>query len=220
MLHVILLVQLITIVTGFLCLRRERPVILCMALGITILAMVNEHIVISFLNNFLQLPRNIYYNIFSIIDISCWSAIFYYIFTNRPKIRRLTILSGAVVMLYTLIELFVTGTLKQFHSNSFLCFNTMITMLSLIYILGTYKRSTQNVWQDHALWLSAAALVFNGMFFVNLLGLIDRSYWSQPAALHTFHIVQYTAIVIYHLLLCISFISLCYRYRPVATHPL
>jgi hypothetical protein len=211
---IILIIQLVTIFTGLVCLRARRPVILCLTLVIVLAAAFVEQVFIPFSSQRWKLPNNVGYNLFSLIDMICWFGVYYSIFSKHRFLGRIVLYSGMLVFVYTIVELFVLQSLYVFHSRSLMCFNTCMILFSGIYIFGITRQEARNFSIDAAYWLSAAALCFNGIFFINLAGLINSSYWSNPAAVQAFALLQFIAIAIYYLFICIAFLTNCSRPRP------
>lgn len=215
---VILIIQLVTILTGLVCLRARRPVILCLALASVLMATFVEQVFVSFSHQHWQLPNNVGYNLFSLVDITCWFVLYYNIFSDQRILRKAVLYSGILVLSYTLAELFFLQSIYVFHSRSVMCFNICMIFFSGLYIFEAVRQETRRLTSDAAYWLSAAVLCFNGIFFINLAGLYNANYWSNPSAVHAFALLQFLAIVIYYLFICIAFLTNYSRSRPAGKH--
>ncbi|WP_255153615.1 hypothetical protein [Ferruginibacter sp. HRS2-29] len=209
----ILIFGLLTVLTGFVFLRKNGPVILWILLALNIISIINEQLLTEYCWHWWHIQPNVFYNLYSLIDMLVWFLVFYTVFYRVPGIRYIIFTTGIGVLCYSLAELFFIYNWSIFHSRSFLCFSGAMLLFSAVYFLNLqHKESLHNLQKDYAIWLCAAAVCFHSVFFINLLTVIDPLYWSYPNTTRIFHTFQSLAIIIHYLFICIAFISS--RYRP------
>ena len=215
MLFVLFIVELLTLITGLFSLSKNRPVILYPILGLTLLALINENIIIAHSQQWWGISRNLCYNIFSLVEISAWSFIFYIIFSKYPNLKRFVIISWAFIIIYSLIELFFLYSFNEFHIRSYMFFCIFSLACACIYIVLVTIKDYHQLSTDPTFWLCAAAISFNSVFFINLLTIADSRYWKLSHATEIFDVLQSSALIIYYIFICTAFITSCYSYRKL-----
>lgn len=215
----ITLLELFLILAGLFCLRKGGPVILYLVLLITIVDFLNENIIVTHSKSWWHVSRNVFYNAYSLIEISCWLFIYHHIF-KRKEFKRLIIALGFVVITYSLAELFYLQNFTIFHTASYACFSIISLFLSVTYLFKVTRQEYHSLTDDPAFWLCAAAICFNAIFIINLITMLDTSYWSHNGSTAIFHIMQSVGIIIYYVLICTSFIISFYRYPKITIQAL
>ncbi len=220
MFFTIAIIEVVAILTGVFCLRQKGPVILYLILLISILAFINENILVVNARKWWNLGGNIFYNVFSLIEICTWFFIYFKIFNRYPATKLIVVVSWLAVVAYSLTELFIIHSPREFHAASYLSFSAVSFVLSIVYFVKADKKEYYDPAQDSTFWICSAAICFNCIFFINLFTMMDQAYWSQKAARQIFHVLQSIAIIIYYLLICIAFIVFYYRLRKTTTRAL
>jgi hypothetical protein len=213
----ITIVQILIILTGLFCLRQHGPAILYIILLLILLAFINENIIVIYSMKWWHIKRNVFYNLFSLLEISAWCFIYYTIFRGRTTARAMIVFSWLAIMAYSCIELFLTHEINSFHTNSYACFCIFSLVSACAYIMAVNHKDYHRLSNDPAFWLCAAAVCFNCIFFINLTTMMDPGYWDHPRAKQIFHILQSIAVIIYHVFICIAFLTSYYRLRMTST---
>jgi len=199
---------------GLLCLRRGGPAVLYLALSLTALALVNENLIVLNAKRWWSTDRDVIYNIYSLLEMGCWFTIYWLAFP--PKMRPVILLLGCATFFYSGLELLVTGSFKQFHSNSYTLYSLAVFALSLAYIARRPK--VEKGIFPVAFWLCAASLCFHGVFLLNLATIMDPDYWQQQNAITIFDLLQTLATCTYYLLICTAFILFSCRQGRTRNH--
>jgi|GEM_PF-5000671 len=210
----ILIFGMLTVSTGLVFLRKNGPVILWGLLALVLYGWITEQVLAINCWKWWQLEPNLFYNIYSLFDITVWGFIFYHIFFQRRKLQLLILILWLIIIVYSFIELTVFYNFNTFHSRSYLCFSVAMLALSFTYFFSIQRKETpHDLRKDYSIWLCASAVCFHVVFFINLLTVIDADYWQYPDTLRVFHIFQSIAIIIHYIFICTAFIFSRYR-RP------
>jgi hypothetical protein len=207
----ILVLQCVTIFTGLICLWRKGPFLLWVILSAKILAGINENIIVDHSKAWWGISRSVFYNLFSIFDITAWCIFFFLLFENGRLVRYLIVLFWIIVMIVKYIEI-VQNSMNVFSVQSLTLFCGGSILFSMVYFLGVLKSDQHSLKSDYCFWLCCASVCFHPILMLNLLTLGDPSYWHDSFSTVTFDILQFIGISFYNIFICISFITF-YRSR-------
>jgi hypothetical protein len=195
-----------TITIGLICLRRRGPVVLWLLLILKLLAVFNEYLIAENTLYWWGISRNVCYNIFALVDISCWCVIFYFLFPAYRFAKQLTVLFWFTLMLVKSVEIWQQGwQLMGVYSLGFFCAGAIF--FSLIYFARVLQREDHDIKTDYGFWICCAAISFHPVLLVNLLTLSDGQYWKDSFAMINFDILLFVAVFLFNIFLCISFIT-------------
>lgn len=208
--------NIVAILTGLFCLRKGGPVFLYLVLILISPAFINENFIVPNSKRWWHIHPNAFYNIYSLAEICAWFVIYYRVF--HKKTRPFLLLCGIALIIYTLSELFITASFKDFHSNSYFMFSACSLILSLLYIFTITLYDRHALTQDPAFFLCSALVCFHSVFFLNLLTMLDPGYWKQRDATSIFDLLQSLATCTYYLFICIAFIIFSCKSSHPADH--
>lgn len=206
--------DIVLVMTGLFCLWRQRPVFLLLVLLINCIDLCNENIIIINCHRWWRMEPNVFYNIYSLLEILTWMAVFMMVFKSRQS-RRIIGCMAAATLVYSLLELIMNG-LQVFHSGSYAVFSGFCLCLATVYLLEVNRKEFHRIKEDPAFWICASAICFHAVFLVNLATMLDKDYWSHTGAQQVFHLLQSWASIISDLLVCIAFIISFCRYQQPA----
>jgi predicted neutral ceramidase superfamily lipid hydrolase len=133
MLRLVFILELMTILSGLLFLRKGRPGSLYLILVAIILATLNENIIIHHSNHWWNISRNVFYNIFSLIDITLWTIVFFRIFSENKLMQKVVIIGSISILLYSLLEIFYIRSPNELHTDSLISWSAFVVVLCLVY---------------------------------------------------------------------------------------
>jgi hypothetical protein len=216
MLRLVLILELITILSGLFFLRKGRPGSLYFILVAIILATFNENIFIHHSKHWWNISRNIFYNAFSLIDISLWFIVFFKIFSENKLMQKVVIFGSTTILIYSLLEIFYLRSPNQLHTDSLMSWSAFVVVLCLVYFSDVLKKECHLLSRDPSFWLCAGAICFNAVFFLNLQTIGATEYWENAGTALIFDVLQCAAIFLYYLFICFAFIVHYYNYRRIS----
>jgi hypothetical protein len=190
--------------TGFLCWMRKDGVFKWIHF-ILLVTVINELFII-----WPQYQRGVYnnlmyYNVFSLIDMTVWMIVFYKI---NPPYRRWIAGAYIICMAYSLVELLVIRGWDQLHTDSFRLYSITIMLAAMLYYYERLKEPYFNLVADPLFWIASACFLYHSLNFV-VFTLHQRQYWKLHEMGKMSTILQHSASTFYYLLLSLSFV-LCY----------
>ena len=174
---------------------------------ILLLTIINEGMIQWLLYSGIR--RNvIYYNAFSLADMTVWFIVFFLIHQKKPY-RVFIVTAFVVCMAYSLIELLYLKGWWHFHTDSFRLYDISMIIMALMYFYEKLKEVYHNLVADHVFWIAAACFLYHSLLFVTFTTQSQPDYWSLPNAGRFYNILQNTGSLFYYLLLSLSFF-ICY----------
>lgn len=210
------ILETLLIITGLFSLQKNRPVFLYFLLIIITIDFVNENFIVTHCMQWWRLPSNLFYNLYSLLEILGWMLIYYNIF-KTAFIKHSVNIIFPVILIYSLFEIFIIDTPNKFHTVSYALFSFASLFYSALYFFKINSKPYHNISQDPAFWMCAGVIFYQSLFLVNLITVLDAGYWKHENALQVFHVLQSIAQIMYYLFLCICFITSYYRYHKVIT---
>ena len=198
----IFIIYLCTI-TGLIFINKIRPKFYSIIVVLLILTSCNETWV-SVINK--GLNGVFYYNIFSIVEITCWCYIFYKI--NHLKKKGWHFFFIFSIIIFSIVEIIFR---KGFHTYSYRLFSifTIVTCLQYFYQLVEIEKKIV-LWKDGTFWIMASLLIFHFVFFFYLTAIDIKEFRSAKDTLAAFRTVISIVNIIYYLMLSIGFLCLSF----------
>jgi len=212
----LILLEIMAFIVSLISLRMNYPLFRWIC-GILLLTVINEGILVPYFKGEGMVNNVIFYNVFSLADMTVWSIIFYKIHEKRSY-KIFTAAAYALFMLYSLIELVFINGWHQFHTDSFRVYNICIIISAIFYFYEKLREVYHNLLTDPLFWVAAACFLYHSLLFVNFTTLSQTEYWKTPNAARFYFILQDTASTFYYFLLSCSFL-VCYfsYYRRAQT---
>ena len=185
----IFILQCCTILTGLFCLRRNGPVLLWVILAIALVAFINENILIDNIMQWWGIPRNVFYNLYALLDITAWSAAFILIYTGNSNAQKLVCLFWSCLVIVYVHDIVARG-MNFLSVSSLTWFCVGCILFSTIYFTTILRAEYYNLKRQFAFWICSASFCFHSVFLVNLLTISDSQYWQNNFATITFDILQ------------------------------
>jgi len=208
----ILILQCVTIITGLFCLWRKGPVLLWIILTITIVALVNEHILVGNVKGWWDISRNVFYNLYALLDITAWSAVLILIFRGNLLLKILVAIFWCCLITVQVHEMAARGmNILCISSLTWFCVGCIL--FSTVYFTTVLKAAYYDLKKQFAFWICCASFCFHSVLLVNLLTVSNSQYWLNDFATITFDILQFIALTFYNLFICIAFILAFYKSR-------
>lgn len=171
-------------------------------LGITVL---NEVVVVPYITRNFSASRDLAYNIFSLLDMGIWLYIFFEVHKGR-NIQKWIIPGGAVIYIYTFIEIYFKGW-AVLHTDSFRLYEIVILLLSCSYLYGVFRKEYHKLVTDPLFWISAACISYHSVLFLLFTTLAEHSYWYFRGADEVFNYLQVIGNIFYYLFLSFAFVA-------------
>lgn len=208
----ILALQCITIVTGLLCLRRSKPVILWLLWLVTILAFINENILVPHAMGWWGIPRNLFYNIYALLDILIWAGIFFFILGKTRYAAKIILISGGALVIYKITTI-LSNSVADLAFIPLTIFCVLCIFASIYYFSSIMRPVYYDITLHPAFWACCASLSFHSVLLVNLLTLNYNDYWEDDFSELTFDILQFMGITFYNLFICAAFLLSSYNFK-------
>jgi hypothetical protein len=212
MMNYLTVIELAAFFSTLLAWKITRPVYLRWVSAVLAFTLLNESILVPFVEGTKLLNQNILYNAFSLVDMFIWLFVFFSAATN-PRYRRIIAVTGILCLFYSLLELFFLRNWKYFHVDSFRLYELAIIVFAVIYLVSLLSKAYHNLLGDLFFWCCAACIIYHGILFLNFTTVAEHNYWKIKDAARIFFILQEMASVFYYLLICAGFLIFFLKYR-------
>ena len=194
---------------GLVFYKNTKPVFLSQVVVLLAITVLNELIVyFLFSNHSTRKYINYFYNGFSLIDMTVWFVTFYRINTNS-QVRKLTVALGAILVLFSVIEIQFYQHWRLLHTNSMRLYCLSIILLSILYLNSLLSLEYHESHWNPYFYICSACIIYHSVLFGNLTILTEYQNRYLANMHDIFAILQEIANCFYYLILCMSFI-VCY----------
>lgn len=209
------ILETLALITGLVAFKAIRPVYLKWILLVLLITIVNEAVFVAYARSH-KLNRNIYYNIYSIIDMAAWSMIFLRIHAREKHYNWLLLLLSACFA-YCLVDIFLISKWTLLHTQSHRLYDILIVCLSCLYFYRLMQKQFHILKTDPLFWVCTACFIYHALLFIDFTFLGDAKYLYFKNSRQVRQALQSVYNSAYYLLLCITFIT-CIANRKVKTH--
>lgn len=209
------ILETLALFTGLVAFKAIRPEYLRWILLVLSITILNEAVLVAYARSH-KLNRNIYYNLYSIIDMAVWSMIFVRIHAREKYFRGiLTILSCCFA--YCLIDIFWFSKLIYLHTQSHRLYDILIVCLTCLYFYRLLQKEFHLLKTDPIFWICMACFIYHSLLFIDFTFLGDAKYLYFKNSQQVRQALQSVYNSAYYLLLCITFI-ICMANRKAKMH--
>ena len=211
--YIFLMFVFFSFITGLASLRFAKPVISIVLILLLFLTFLLEF-KLTFIKptDFIKHHRNLFYNIFFLVEATSWSVIFYSVFEN-PKIKKFIFPVFAAVLVYSIVELCFIRNWNTINTDSRRLYSLVVMLLSISYLYSTFEYDYFDVFMEPKFYLCSGCVLFHGIMFVNLTTMAENNYWKGFGSSDIFHTLQEIANCLYYFLLCCYFVTYFYNHR-------
>jgi hypothetical protein len=212
-----LILQALSLMIGLAAWNAVRPAfrMLIILLAVTVL---NEALVVPYLETKHQGYINLAYNLFSLLDMVTWFFLFYHIM-SAGLMRKLTIVVAIFLLSASVTEIFLIKGWTVFHTESMRFYNLSIVLLSLAYFYNIISRRYYIMHTDPFFWICAACLIYHTLLFLNFTTLSEYNYWKMKYSDDVYYLLQNIANTCYYMLLICAFGYGIYHRHRIREHP-
>lgn len=194
---------------SLLALRSRQPYFYWLS-AILFLTTLNEWFLIKFLQHQFEINPNATYNVFSFLDISCWILIFYLIIPE-PKYKKWVLIQGAVILLFSIIELIYWKNWRRLHTESFRFYNLSMLIFCLMYLLSKIKLPYYKLTGDPKFWICTACFFYHIVLFTSFTLHSKAEFWVLENAKQFYAILHFTGNLFYYTLLSVACMILYFK---------
>ncbi len=154
-----------------------------------------------------QIPKNLIYNLYSLIDIGVWFYVVFTILKNQIP-RYIAVFLTLIVYTSSFIELFFYDNINQFHTTSFCLYELILILISIYYLYFNLKIDYYSFSDNIHFWIIAACIIYHSISFLKFtfMGLYSSSKNIQSAAFG-FYLLGLLSNLLFCIFICIAFMN-------------
>lgn len=197
--------EISALIVGLIRWKQIQPTAFRWLILLLFLTVLNETILTDHRIPALRLNNNLLYNVFSLIDMC---VIQYMLFRIEAfqKIKRIILLSIAVNLIASIVELqFYSGWL-QFHTQSFRLLNISNMLICLFYFRKVIVEHKISLRKDTIFIFCTGLFMYHALLFINFTTVSIPSYWQLPSAMLIFQLLHLSANLIYYTFIIMLFL--------------